>query len=273
MKFVARVFLLMMVVILPSLRAQNGAVPAKPAPTKTDAPAPTPDATKPPVKPAQDAASKEYLSKTFQVKYVDPDQIRSLFSGRSFVIDVNRDLRALTVHGPAPVLKEVEDAIQQFDVAPSPPANVQITVDLLTSPEMAPAGAAVPTELSALAKEFGKKTAKLADSQIIRVREGQVGDASQVTFKPEAASLARVWLQSAVVSAGAKGDRVTLYGLRVWLNIPPPPGATGVAATTQARAEPDVVADVDVDLNQAVMVSKVGVDQPVMVVVRVTVIR
>jgi hypothetical protein len=233
--------------------------PAKADTTKPDAPA----------KPASATGIAENQTKSFDVKFVDPEQFRALFSSRSFVMEANRDLKVLTVHGPPAFLKEVEDAIKRFDVPPLPPANVQIVVYLLTTAEQAPAGVALPTELAAMSKEFGSKPPKLADIQVLRVREGQTGQVVGPATKPDAASLSRVWLQTALVTPGLKGEMVSLYGLRIWMSVPAEPGATN----TQLKADPDVAADVDIPPNQAVMVSKVGVDKPVMVVVRATVIR
>ena len=68
-----------------------------------------------------------WATKTFQVRYVDPDQLRRIFSGQSYVMEADRNLGVLTVHGPSVFLKEVEETVKRFDVAPPLPANIQIT--------------------------------------------------------------------------------------------------------------------------------------------------
>jgi hypothetical protein len=215
----------------------------------------------------------EWQTKVFDVQFADPERLRAVFSGRSFVMEANRDLKVLTAHGTPAFLKEVEEAVKRFDVPPPPPANVQLTVYLLTSAAQAPAGVAVPAELAAISKEFGSPTSKLADSQVLRVREGQSGQLTGLESKPDASTLSRVWLQSASVGVGRNGEMVSLYGLRVWLNVPSTSPAGAGTGTSMLRADPDVSADVDVDSNQPVMVSKVGVADPVIVVVRATVVR
>ena len=222
-------------------------------------------------------AASNWQTKAFDLKYADPERLRSLFSDRSVVIEASRDLNVLTVHGSPAFIKEVEDAVKRYDVAPQPPPNLQITVYLLTTASRSPSGVAIPADLASFSKDFGTQGAKLADSQILRVREGQPGQVVGFPNKPDTAALTRVWMQSATVNPGAKADKISVYGLRIWMNMPAAPAASGVsvnlAAGSQLRADPDVSADVDLDNNQPVMVSKVGIDQPVMVLIRATVIR
>jgi hypothetical protein len=232
-------------------------------PVKKDAP--KQDAAKPP----SPTVGGEWETRSFDVKYVDPEAIKSFFSGRSFVMQASRELHVLTVNGPPGFVKEVEDAVKRFDIPGPPPADIQITIYLLATAAQAPTGTALPKDLDTIGKEFGAQTPKLADSQTLRVREGESGQVLGLESKPDSASLSRVWVQSTGVGPGKKGDLVSLYGLRVWLNVPPAPGATN----TQLKADPDVSADIDLDTSQPVMVSKAGVDKPIAVVVRATVIK
>src|SRR5450755_4196175 len=80
-----------------------------------------------------------WTTKTFEVKYVDPEQVRNVFSGQSHVMEANRDLKLLTARGSAAFLKEVEDTIKRLDVAPPTPPNTEITVYLLAAAPQAPA--------------------------------------------------------------------------------------------------------------------------------------
>jgi hypothetical protein len=237
---------------------------------------PVPD----PAKPAQDAAKPatsppagEYSSKTFDVKYADPERLRDLFAGRSFVMEANRDLKTLTAHGSPAFLKEVEDAVTRFDVPAPPPANIQVTVYLITTAAQAPQGTALPPDLAPIAKEM--TGAKLADSQMVRVRDGLGGETSGVAGAPNNARLVRVQFQSASLIVGPKGDEISVNGLKVWLDVPAVPvpvPATPDAGKSQLNTSPDITADVDVTQNQAVIVSKTGVDKPVAVLLRAAVV-
>jgi len=176
----------------------------------------------------------------------------------------------LTARGSAAFLKEVEDTIRRLDVPPPLPPNTQITVYLIAAAAQAPTGVALPAELKALEKEL---PGKVADLQMLRVRAGQSGEAinTDVAGAAPAVSLARIRVDSSSVSAGAKGDVVSLNGLKIWINIPPADPTAPGAKTP--RAEPDVTADLDLIPNEAALVAKIGVDKPLAVVVRVVVVR
>jgi hypothetical protein len=204
------------------------------------------------------------------LKYIDPEQVREVFSGQSHVMDANRELKLLTARGSPAFLKEVEDTIQRLDVVPPIPPNTQITVYLLAAAPQAPTGTALPAELKALEKEL---PAKLADMQMVRVRAGQGGETISAESGPApTVSLARVRVDSTAVNPGPKGDVVSLNGLKVWINNPPA-DAAAVPVTKTGKAEPDVSVDIDVTPNEAVVVAKIGVDKPVAVVVRVGVVK
>ncbi len=222
---------------------------------------------------AQDSRAPEkpeaWSTKTFDLKYVDPEQIREIFSGQSHVMEADRDLKLLTARGSAAFLKEVEEIIKRLDVPQPTPLNTQITVYLLAAAAQAPSGVALPAELKALEKEL---PAKVADIRMLRVRTGQ----SAETLGAEAAaapavSLARIRVDSSAVNPSGKGDVVSLNGLKIWINAPPTDPAA--LTTKNPKTEPDVAADLDLIPNEAAVVAKIGVDKPLAVVVRVVVVR
>jgi hypothetical protein len=215
------------------------------------------------------APSDAWATKTIQVKYVDPEQLREMFSGQSYVMEADRALGVLTVHGPPAFLKEVEDTAKRFDVAPPLPANIEISVYLLATAAQASPSGALPPELAAIGKELkaagGSVALKLADYQMIRVRAGQPAEAlGPAPASPTVATLVRIRLDSASLSPDPKGDVISLNGLRVWLNVPSP----GDTSQPQAKGSADVTADIDVRQNQAVIVAKAGIDKPLVVIVR-----
>jgi hypothetical protein len=70
--------------------------------------------------------------KMFPLKYADSEQVRKLFSSYSYPMSANRDFNVLTVMAPASFITQVEAAVKQFDVAPVPPKNIELTIYLLT---------------------------------------------------------------------------------------------------------------------------------------------
>ena len=106
---------------------------------------------------------------------------------------------------------------------------------------------------------------------MIRVRAGQPAEAmgflTSPTSPPTAATLSRIQLGSASVHPDPKGNVISLDGLRVWLNVPPGPATP----RTEPKSNGDMVTDIDVAENQAVVVAKTGIDKPLVVVVRASV--
>jgi len=212
-----------------------------------------------------------WTTKTFDLKYIDPDQVRRVFEGQSHVMDANRELKLLTARGSATFLKEVEDTIKRLDIAPPAPVNTQINVYLLAAPAQAPTATALPAELNLLAKEL---PLKLADLQMLRVRAGQAGETTSAAgASSTGVALSRIRVDSTAVNPGAKGDIVSLNGLRIWLNIPAAPDAPPSRSSIPGKNEPDVTADIDVAPDEPVVVAKIGVEKPLAVVVRVGVVR
>jgi hypothetical protein len=251
-----RAVLALGVVMASAVGAQDAKAPAPPPPPAAS-------------NSAGPSTNETWTTKTFELKYVDPEQVRRVFSGQSHVMDANRELKLLTARGSTAFLKEVEDTSKRLDVAPPTPPNTEITVYLLATAPQAPSGTALPAELKALEKEL---PAKMADMQMFRVRAGQVGEATSAeAAPPPAVSLSRIRVDSTSVNPGAKGDVVSLNGLKIWINIP-----SADPTTTPLKApkkEPDVSADIDLAPNEAVVVAKIGVDKPIAVVVRVVVVR
>src|SRR5580704_8650694 len=129
--------------------------------------------------PAAPAAPLKPTIRMFPLKYADADQLRKLFSAFSYPMTTNRDFNVLLVTAPPGFQTQVEAVIKQFDVAPEPPKNIELTVYLLTGAD-APGPAPLPKELQELQKQLvaasSYKAFRLADSQVIRIRPGQPGE-------------------------------------------------------------------------------------------------
>jgi hypothetical protein len=219
-------------------------------------------------KPSMPVPSAAWGSQTMQLKYVNADELRRVFSSQSYAVAVNQELNLLTVRGPLSFIREVEETVKRLDIAPSMPPNVELTVYLLTA-AVPGSSAALPPELGDLGKElkamFGAQALRVADSQVIRVRSGKPADATGLASPAEsAATLSWVRFECATVILNAKGNTISLDGLRVGLHLPGNPGAT----RTPPATEGGVTADLDLVENQPAIIGKAGIDKPVVVIVR-----
>jgi hypothetical protein len=197
---------------------------------------------------AADAPPAGPTVKMFALKYADSEQVRKLFSSFSYPMSTNRDLNVLTVTAPAAFLAQVEAAVKQFDVAPAPPKNIELTVYLLTGAD-APAPAPLPKDLQELEKQLvatsSYKAYHLADTQVIRTRPGQPADSSGVL------PLSQVRFRAAWINSDDKGRIVSLDGFHVQLK-------------TLAVSE-----DVDLRENQLVVIGKASPDGLLVAVAKV----
>jgi hypothetical protein len=163
---------------------------------------------------AADAPPPERAIKMFTLKYADSEQVRKLFSSYSYPMTTNRDFNVLTVTAPASFLAQVETAVKEFDIAPVPPKNIELTVYLMTGAD-APARTPLPKELQAMEKQLvagsSYKAYHLADSQVIRTRPGQPADSSG------ALALSQVRFRAGWINTDAKGRIISFDGFRVQL--------------------------------------------------------
>jgi hypothetical protein len=148
----------------------------------------------------------------FTLKYADADQLSRLFSQFSYPISSNRDFNVLTVTAPASFLEKVEAIVKQFDVAPMPPKNIELTVYLLAGTD-APDAAPLPKEFDEIEKHLLEtssfKAYKLADSHVIRTRVGQPADSTGVL------EISQIRFRAAWTNTDAKGNIVSVDGLHV----------------------------------------------------------
>jgi len=219
-----------------------------------------------------DSAGGGWATRSIALKYLDPDQLRQVFSGRSYVMQADRDLKLLTVTGPESFLREVEDTGKKLDIPPPLPSNLQITVYLLASAAQAPTAPALPQELQALGKTLAgsEPPMRLADSQILRVREGQAGELNVAdTSGATTPVLSRVRIQAGYINTTTKDNLISLNGVRCWINRPTP-GATPPAGP---HGDGDVAASIDVLPSEATILASAASAKALVVAVRATVVR
>jgi hypothetical protein len=164
----------------------------------------------PPPAPPQPTAT----TRIFPLKYADAEQVRNLFSASSYPMSTNRDFNVLLVTSPPGFQAEVEAAIKQFDIAPTPPKNVELTIYLLNGSQ-APGPTPLPKELQEVEKQLVSsssfKAFKIADSQVIRIRPGQPGEATG------GESLTQIRFRAGWINSDDKGKVISFDGLRVQL--------------------------------------------------------
>src|SRR5713101_1954271 len=135
-------------------------------------------------------------------------------------------LKTLTIKSTPDSLAEVEKVIQRMDVPPPPVRNIDVTIYLMSALAQ-PAASPVPAELEGVVKHlkstFSYKGYQLIDTQVIRVRAGQGGEASGVVdngSKTEIKTISQVKFRSASPSTDDKGRAIRIDNLKVGLKVP-----------------------------------------------------
>ncbi len=225
--------------------------------------------------PGQPTDPSAWSTKTIELKYIDPEQLRSLYAGQSYVMEANRELKVLKVNGPQSFLQEVEDAGKRLDVPPPAPANIQVTVYLLATAAQAPSAAELPADLKTIDASLkglaSSQSLRLADSQVLRLREGQPGELRLTDSKAAGGpALTRIRVQAAVAGTDPKANRISLDGVRCW--VTKPAGQPNTPAPMPA-GDGDFVANIDLVPNQPAVLAEAGTEKPLVLAVRATVIR
>ena len=210
------------------------------------------------------ADSNAWTTKTIQLKYMDPEQLRSLFSHQSYVMEPNREVKVLKVNGPQSFIKEVEDVATQLDTAPPVATDLQVTVYLLAT-----TGKPLPDQLkgidSSLTGLTNSQTLRLADSQVLRLRQGQVGEVGLTDTKAAAGpALTRVRVQSATYWKDAATTLISLDGVRCWISKP----STTDSAAAATHVDADFTANIDVTPDKPAVLAEAGTEKPMVLVVR-----
>jgi len=149
--------------------------------------------------------------------------------------------------------------------APPPVQNIDVTIYLMSALAQ-PAASAVPPELEGVVRQlkstFSYKGYQLIDTQVIRVRAGQGGEASGVVDKSSPVAgvktISQIKFGSASVSTDEKGSAIRIDNLRVGLRVPVPVGSSG--QTSFQYVETGINTDVDIREGQRVVVGKANMD-------------
>jgi hypothetical protein len=210
-------------------------------------------------------ADEPIVSRVYQLKYADPVALNTLLTPYVRHIQVDRGLKAMSVTMRQDAVADVEQIIKRFDVPPPPVPNVEVTIYMMSAlptPSVAP----IPPELEPVIKQlksmFSYKSYQLIDTEVIRVRAGQGGDASAVVDNkgpsgPSGAkTISEMKFRSVTPSTDERGRAMRIDGLKVGLKTPTVSGPKG----EYQYIDTGISTDVDIREGQKVVVGKVNMD-------------
>ena len=122
----------------------------------------------------QEVEQRDWETKLFQIKYVDPGELRGALSMfRSNISYSGGALRVLSVRAPKEIMPAIEDAIKRLDV-PMPRKDAELTIYVLLASEQ-PSAVQLPATLQPVVNQLKNvlsyKGYQLVDTLIARGRE------------------------------------------------------------------------------------------------------
>src|SRR5260370_14095522 len=201
-----------------------------------------------------------FVTRFSQLKYADRNSMANLLGGWVRHATSSQQLHALTIDANKETIPEIEEMIRRLDVPPPAVKNVEVTIYLLSALGQ-PAAGGVPSELESVVKQlksmFSYKGYQLIDTQVIRVRAGQGGEASGVidtAAKSEIKTISQIKFKSASPSTDDKGRAIRIDNLRVGLKVP-------VSSDGKVQyIDTGINTDVDIREGQKVVVGKANMD-------------
>ena len=140
--------------------------------------------------------------------------------------------------------------------------NVEVTIYLMSA-LATPSASPIPAEMESVVKQlrsmFSYKGYQLIDTEVIRVRAGQGGDASAMVNSKGpcgAKTISQLKFSSAKPTTDDKGRAVRIDGLKVGLKVPVPANTKG----EYNYIDTGISTDVDIREGQKVVVGKVNMD-------------
>ncbi len=207
-------------------------------------------------------AEDKPVMRIFELKYVDPKVLYNLLNNFG-AMQYSEPLHTITVGTRDNTqMSETERLIQRYDVPPPPVPNIEVTIYLMSALSV-PSSTVIPQELDGVIKQlkgmFSYKGYQLIDTEVIRVRAGQGGDASAVVDNKGptgSKTISQMKFRSATPSTDEKGRTMRIDGLKVGLKIPILTNAKG----EYTYIDTGISTDVDIREGQKVVVGKVNMD-------------
>ncbi len=205
---------------------------------------------------------KGWVSKVVEIKHRDVSQFVGLLGALGVRGVPSPELKVIALSGPSDMVEAAAKAIQRLDVPSAAAKNIELTVYLLSgSPDAAQAGK-IPPELEGVTKQlrglFSYQSFHLLETMILRVRDGEDGEANGVGPAPDsgvgltAKSSYRVMFRSVSLTAGDKGNVVRIGRLMFSSRVP--------VGNPLALQNAGFTTGVDVGEGQKVVVGKANID-------------
>jgi hypothetical protein len=207
-----------------------------------------------------------WVTKIFTVKYADVSELSQPLRVFSAQLIPNRDLKVLGVSCAPDTMPAIEDAIKRLDVPPASAKNIELTVYLLNASEQPVSSQGVPPDLQGAVDQlkgvFPYKGFRLAESMVVRVRDGQGGSVSGVA--PATSEGYKIFynfdFRSASITESADGRSIRLNRLKLGAKVPLVlPGPAEKSSNVQYQ-NTGIETEVDVREGKKVVVGKANTD-------------
>ena len=205
-----------------------------------------------------------WVSKVVEVKHRDVNQLSGLFGAMGVKVVPSPELKVIALSGETGMVEAAAKAIERLDVPAAAAKNIELTVYLLSgSPDAAQAGK-IPPELEGVTKQmrglFAYQSFHLLETMILRVRDGEDGEANGVGPAPDSTvdavtkSTYQISFRRVSLTAGDKGNVVRISRLGFSSRVPV--GKPGAMTYQPAGFNTGV----DVGEGQKVVVGKANID-------------
>jgi len=203
----------------------------------------------------QEVEQRDWETKLFQIRYVDPNELRSALSMfRSNISYSGGGLRVLSVRAPKEIMPAIEDAIKRLDV-PMPRKEAELTIYVLLASDQAssaPLPASLQPVLNQLKNVLSYKGYQLVDTLITRGRDSNTTTLNGTLPVEHAPFPGNVLYEFRttfrLLNPDAKDTSLRLENMRFALNVPiNPQGSTAILT---------ISTDVEIPRGQQVVVGK-----------------
>jgi hypothetical protein len=210
-------------------------------------------------------APERRITKVIAVKHANLKQLEPIINVFGTANRFSPELGVIAVSGRLEDVAAVEEAIKRLDVPPATPKNIEFTAYVLAASTQANQGGELPRELESVAKQlkniFSYQSFRLLDTMVLRVRNGQDGQATGLfqppTGSPEGAPgiFYMANFRQASLSEGSMGNVIQVRELRFNARVPVRTGS----ASFQVQ---DVGFNTGIDIRegQKVVVGKTNLD-------------
>jgi hypothetical protein len=209
-------------------------------------------------------AHRDWVSRVFEVKYADVNQLASVLEIFGVGLRSNRDLKVIGVSGPRETLTVIEEAIRRLDVPPPAAKNVELTFYLLIASEQPDPLSAIPPQLQEtvdrLKSVFTYRGFRLLDTVVMRNRDGQKGEVSGLAPSTiESAPTRYSFSYNAYIAPNSNRSMIRIDGLRLGIRLPIATGRASGGAPPIEYTDTGISTNIDIHEGQKVVVGKASI--------------